>query len=132
MHRPVWKTDLLSRRIHQYIDIEHEPAASEKGKPPASWPTDGKISFDGLSARYYPGGPTVLKNLSLDIESGARVGIVGRTGSGKSTLTLALLRMIPTEGVCRISGMDISQLNLDALRSQVYVSSLRLRPNDRR
>jgi ABC-type bacteriocin/lantibiotic exporter with double-glycine peptidase domain len=53
---------------------------------------------ENLTARYSKDGPAVLHNLSFEIKSGERVGVVGRTGSGKSSLTLSLLRMIPTEG----------------------------------
>lgn len=72
-------------RINDYIMADQEPRATEKGKPPAAWPTNGEIVLEGLTARYYNGGPTILKDLSLSIPSGSRVGIVGRTGSGKSS-----------------------------------------------
>ncbi|KAK4689027.1 hypothetical protein P7C73_g1078, partial [Tremellales sp. Uapishka_1] len=108
-------------RINDYLVIEQEPAPTTKGTPPAAWPTDGSIEIKGLQARYYAGGPIVLNNINVDIKSGERVGIVGRTGSGKSTMTLALLRMIPTEGTIRISGVDMSKINLNALRSQLTI-----------
>ncbi len=108
-------------RIADYLAIDQEPAATEKGKPPASWPTSGDITVSNLTARYYDGGPVVLDNISLDVSAGSRVGIVGRTGSGKSSFTLALLRMIPTEGHIRISGLDSKAINLEALRSQITI-----------
>lgn len=108
-------------RLNDYLVIAQEPESTERGKPPASWPTSGDISIDHLSARYFEGGPLVLDDISLEIPSGSRVGIVGRTGSGKSTFSLALLRMIETEGSVKIAGVDSKSINLDALRSALTI-----------
>ncbi|ORY35072.1 hypothetical protein BCR39DRAFT_573867 [Naematelia encephala] len=108
-------------RINDYIVIDQEPAPTAALKPPASWPTSGEVEIEHLTARYFEGGPVVLNDLSLTIEAGSRVGIVGRTGSGKSTLTMALLRVIPTEGAIRIAGVDTKSVNLDALRSRLTI-----------
>jgi len=108
-------------RINDYLVIDQEPAPTERGMPPAAWPTTGEIRVDNLKARYYEGGPVVLDNLSFNIPAGSRIGIVGRTGSGKSSLTLALLRMIPTEGSIKIAGIDSKAVNLNALRSAVSI-----------
>jgi ABC-type multidrug transport system fused ATPase/permease subunit len=70
-------------RIERYVNIEHEKAPSELGVPPAYWPADGSLRVENLSARYSPGGPRVLHEISFNINAGERVGIVGRTGSGK-------------------------------------------------
>ncbi|KAF8811726.1 hypothetical protein BYT27DRAFT_7160557 [Phlegmacium glaucopus] len=67
-------------RIQGYIDIEHEPEATENGKPPAAWPTSGDLRVEKLSARYSETGPAVLHNLSFHIKSGQRIGV------GKSCL----------------------------------------------
>lgn len=106
-------------RINEFLLIDSEPAATLQNRPPASWPTSGDIVFDKVSARYFEKGPLVLKDISLHIDSGSRVGLIGRTGSGKSTLTLALLRLIPLEGSIRISGQDTQRLNLESLRRNV-------------
>jgi ABC-type multidrug transport system fused ATPase/permease subunit len=108
-------------RIQGYIDIEHEPEATEAGKPPAAWPTSGDLSVENLSARYSQTGPVVLHDLSFHIKSGQRIGVVGRTGSGKSSLTLALLRCILTEGTVYYDGIATNQINLDALRSSITI-----------
>ncbi|KDR83054.1 hypothetical protein GALMADRAFT_238844 [Galerina marginata CBS 339.88] len=108
-------------RIQGYLDIDHEPPSTEDGKPPAAWPTSGSIVVENLSARYSQTGPTILRDLSFRIESGERVGIVGRTGSGKSTLTLALLRCVVTEGTVYYDGIPTNKINLDALRSSVTI-----------
>ncbi|EJT98573.1 P-loop containing nucleoside triphosphate hydrolase protein [Dacryopinax primogenitus] len=108
-------------RILDYVVIEQEPVPTEKGKPPAYWPASGSIRAENLCARYSKDGPIVLDNLNFEIKSGERVGIVGRTGSGKSSLTLSLLRMIPTTGVIYYDGMPTNDINLDALRSNLTI-----------
>jgi len=62
-------------RIQGYIDIEHEPEATESGKPPAAWPTSGDLRVENLSARYSQTGPVILHNLSFHIKSGQRIGV---------------------------------------------------------
>lgn len=62
-------------RIRQYLDVEHEPVASEDGKPPAYWPSSGSLSVEKLSARYSKDGPEVLKEISFEIKSGERIGV---------------------------------------------------------
>jgi ABC-type multidrug transport system fused ATPase/permease subunit len=74
-----------------------------------------------LSARYAQDSPEILHRLSFTIRSGERVGVVGRTGSGKSSLMLSLLRMIPTSGSIRFDGLDINHVNLDILRTSVTI-----------
>ncbi|KAJ3564415.1 hypothetical protein NP233_g8309 [Leucocoprinus birnbaumii] len=108
-------------RIQGYIDIEQEKQPTTEGEPPAYWPASGSLVANNLSARYSANGPKVLHDVSFEIKSGERVGIVGRTGSGKSSLTLALLKCIFTEGSVIYDGIETSDLNLDALRSKVTI-----------
>nr|GAT43358.1 ATP-binding cassette transporter [Mycena chlorophos] len=108
-------------RVKQFIDIEQEPAPTDAGVPPAYWPASGDISVKGLSARYSATGPNVLHEMSFDVRSGERVGVVGRTGAGKSSLTLALLRCILVEGTVYYDGIATSSLNLDALRANITI-----------
>ncbi|KAJ7495858.1 hypothetical protein B0H11DRAFT_2000914 [Mycena galericulata] len=108
-------------RIQRYTAIEQEPKPTPAGVPPAYWPASGSLSVDTLSARYSPDGPQVLHDISFNIKSGERIGIVGRTGSGKSSLTLSLLRCIFTEGTVYFDGIPTSRLNLDALRSNITI-----------
>lgn len=108
-------------RIDSYIKIEQEPKPTEGGQPPAYWPASGDLRVENLSARYSSDGPKVLQDLSFHIKSGERVGIVGRTGSGKSSLTLSLLRCIFTEGNVYYDGIPTSGINLNALRSNVTI-----------
>ncbi|KAJ7169514.1 hypothetical protein C8R46DRAFT_1217207 [Mycena filopes] len=108
-------------RIRGYISIEQEPKPTAEGVPPAYWPASGKLSVEKLSAKYSVDGPKVLHDVSFNIESGERVGVVGRTGSGKSSLTLALLRCIFTDGTVYYDGIPTSSVNLDALRSNITI-----------
>ncbi|KAK7005853.1 ATP-binding cassette transporter [Favolaschia claudopus] len=109
-------------RIHSYLNaVEQEPKPTETGIPPAYWPASGNLSVDHLSARYSKDGPNVLHNISFTIKSGEKVGVVGRTGSGKSSLTLALLRCILTDGTVYYDGVPTHAINLDALRSNITV-----------
>ncbi|KAI0052513.1 P-loop containing nucleoside triphosphate hydrolase protein [Auriscalpium vulgare] len=108
-------------RILAYIKIEQEPKSTKDGVPPAYWPASGDLRVEKLSARYSEDGPKVLHDVSFHIQSGERVGVVGRTGSGKSSLTLALLRCIFTEGTVYYDGLPTSSVNLEALRSSITI-----------
>lgn len=108
-------------RIQQYMEIEQEPKPTKENLPPAAWPASGSLRVEGLSARYSPDGLKVLHDLSFTVNAGERVGIVGRTGSGKSTLTLSLLRCIYTDGTVYYDGVDTASLNLDVLRTNVTI-----------
>jgi len=108
-------------RIQDYITIEHEPKPDIGGEPPAYWPASGDIKVENLSARYFVDGPKVLHDISFHIKSGERVGVVGRTGSGKSTLMFSLLCGILTEGTVYYDGIPINTLNLDAIRSNITI-----------
>ncbi|KAF9533202.1 hypothetical protein CPB83DRAFT_846042 [Crepidotus variabilis] len=108
-------------RIQGYVDIEHEPQPSDEGKAPAAWPTSGDLRVENLSARYSQNGPKVLHEINFHVKSGERIGVVGRTGSGKSSLTLALLRCIITEGTVYLDGLPTNKVNLDSLRSNITI-----------
>ncbi|KAI0793789.1 P-loop containing nucleoside triphosphate hydrolase protein [Fomes fomentarius] len=108
-------------RILQYLLVDHEPEPTPDKVPPAYWPASGKLEVEGLSARYSEDGPEVLRDVSFKVAPGERVGIVGRTGSGKSSLTLALLRCILTEGKVWYDGLQTDRINLDALRTSITI-----------
>jgi ABC-type multidrug transport system fused ATPase/permease subunit len=108
-------------RINNYLEIEQEPKPTVDGLPPAHWPSSGNLRAENLSARYSKDGPAVLHDITFDIKGGERIGIVGRTGSGKSSLTLALLRAILTDGVVYYDGIPTSSLNLEAVRRNITI-----------
>lgn len=84
---------------------------------PDSWPEKGEIKFDHFATRYRPELDLVLKDVSLDVSSGEKVGIVGRTGAGKSSLSSALFRIIePAAGTIFIDGVDIGMLLFPCFR----------------
>ena len=84
------------------------------------WPSEGKISFENVEMRYRPELPSALVNLSFDIKAGEKMGIVGRTGSGKSSLTQVLLRMVEIEnGTIKIDGINIRNMPLSKLRQSI-------------
>ena len=88
----------------------------------ASWPRTGLIEFNKYSMRYRPGLPLVLRDLSLTIAAGEKVGIVGRTGSGKSSMLTALFRLVEgAGGQIKIDGADIAGVPLKTLRSVLSI-----------
>ncbi|EPS96092.1 hypothetical protein FOMPIDRAFT_101769 [Fomitopsis schrenkii] len=103
--------------------IEQEaPHEIKDKKPPKEWPARGAIDFKDVVMRYRPGLPFVLKGLSLSIKGGEKVGVVGRTGAGKSSLMLALFRIVElTSGSIDIDGIDIATIGLKDLRSKLSI-----------
>eukprot|EP00055_Hartaetosiga_balthica_P012308 m.59252 g.59252 ORF g.59252 m.59252 type:complete len:1418 (+) comp7903_c0_seq3:26-4279(+) len=85
------------------------------------WPNHGAIVFDNVCLRYAEGDVNRLKNISVQIPAGAKVGIVGRTGAGKSSLLAALFRLAPTSGSVIIDGVDTKKLSLPVLRQSMGV-----------
>ncbi|CAL9108920.1 unnamed protein product [Musa textilis] len=110
-------------RIHQYCQIPSEaPAVVEDCRPTSSWPETGKIELVDLKVRYKDTLPLVLHGVTCTFPGGKKVGIVGRTGSGKSTLIQALFRLIePAEGKIIIDNIDISTIGLHDLRSRLSI-----------
>ena len=91
-------------------------------QPPADWPQEGKFTFHEYETRYRPGLPLVLKDFTCSVKPGEKIGIVGRTGAGKSSLALALFRIIEAAGgYIAIDGIKISDLGLHDLRSKLTI-----------
>ena len=110
-------------RVMAYTRLESEPGYKVKTLPPMNWPSDSHVSFRKVSLRYYPGGPQVLKNLSFEIQGRTKLGIVGRTGDGKSSTVAALLRMPEAEGEILIDDVPINSIQLQELRKYISVLS---------
>ena len=108
-------------RIGEYIDIEPERQGGTP--PPAHWPTDtGNIVVRDLAVRYAAEFPRALDGVSFEVAPGEKVGIVGRTGSGKSTLSLAFFRFLEAEaGSIVIDGINIADIPLDKLRERLTI-----------
>ncbi|KPI93322.1 putative multidrug resistance-associated protein lethal(2)03659 [Papilio xuthus] len=88
---------------------------------PPTWPAEGRVVFQNVSLRYAPDEAPVLKNLNLEIESGWKVGIVGRTGAGKSSLISALFRFSYIDGKISIDGIDTAMIAKQGLRSKISI-----------
>lgn len=87
-----------------------------------AWPDKGKIDFVDLKCRYRKNLDLVIRGLSVTFQGGHKIGVVGRTGSGKSTIMMCLLRILEAaEGKIILDGKDVSQLSLDDLRSKITI-----------
>ncbi|KAI8807236.1 P-loop containing nucleoside triphosphate hydrolase protein [Cladochytrium replicatum] len=116
-------TNMISvERIKEYTDLENEAPYDLPDVAGPNWPQNGAIKFVDYSTRYRPELDLCLLNMSFEAKAGEKIGIVGRTGAGKSSLTLALFRMIePTNGGIYIDGVDTQQLGLFCLRSRLTI-----------
>ncbi|KAJ5311527.1 hypothetical protein N7476_007387 [Penicillium atrosanguineum] len=109
-----------TERVIEYSKIELENQGGADA--PAAWPTEGRLEVSDLVVGYAPDLPPVLKGLSFIVEQNQRVGVVGRTGAGKSSLTLALFRFLEArEGQILIDGLDVSKIKLHDLRSRLAI-----------
>eukprot|EP00457_Paulinella_chromatophora_P000386 gb/GEZN01000386.1/.p1 GENE.gb/GEZN01000386.1/~~gb/GEZN01000386.1/.p1 ORF type:complete len:1466 (+),score=213.20 gb/GEZN01000386.1/:60-4457(+) len=118
------ETNIVSvERVLEYAEVQPEaPAVILGQRPPLAWPQHGKVVIDKLQMRYRPGLPLVLKGLSTTIQPRQKIGVIGRTGSGKSSLFLCLLRLVEASGgKVVIDGVDVSTIGLQDLRSRMSI-----------
>lgn len=110
-------------RLQEYIDVDQEaPASIPETQPASNWPSHGGVEFVGYTTRYRPDLDPVLKKLTFRVEPGQKVGIVGRTGAGKSSLALALFRGLEAEeGKILIDDVDIGLIGLQDLREAITI-----------
>ncbi|KAI0532895.1 metal resistance protein YCF1 [Xylaria digitata] len=118
------ETNIVSvERILEYARLPSEaPEIIPRHRPPVAWPAHGAVEFCNYSARYREGLDLVLKNINLNIKSHEKIGVVGRTGAGKSSLTLALFRLIEADtGHIGIDGLNTSTIGLLDLRRRLAI-----------
>lgn len=109
-------------RINEYINVENEAPWVTDKRPPADWPSKGEIQFSNYQVRYRPELNLVLKGITCDIKSTEKVGVVGRTGAGKSSLTNCLFRILESAGgQITIDGIDIATIGLHDLRGKLTI-----------
>ncbi|CAH1244774.1 ABCC4 [Branchiostoma lanceolatum] len=110
-----------AERVVTYTKLEPEAPLETSTKPPRDWPQDGSIELEAASFSYSEDGPDILKNLCLRIRKQEKIGIVGRTGAGKSSLMQMLFRMAEPQGTVRIDGVDVTKIGLHDLRKKISV-----------
>jgi ABC-type multidrug transport system fused ATPase/permease subunit len=109
-------------RILEYVNLPSEKQKDAKAtQVDARWPKKGEIVFDNVSFSYDKHLPDVLKNLTFRIAPGEKIGIVGRTGAGKSSIVQALFRIAEPNGSILIDGVDIKTIDLSDLRKQLSI-----------
>lgn len=112
-------------RCYKLLEIPQEKLDSTLKIPmdvEKKWPTNGNVTFNDVHLRYRPNTELVLKGLSFEIQGGQKIGIVGRTGAGKSTISLALSRIVEIEsGKIIIDGLDIHEIGLNQLRQKLTI-----------
>lgn len=110
-------------RALEYARLPSEaPEVLSKHRPKSSWPSQGVVDFKDYSTRYRPGLELVLKNVNLNIKAHEKIGVVGRTGAGKSSLTLALFRIIePATGHIAIDDLNTSSIGLLDVRRRLAI-----------
>ncbi|XP_076004914.1 ATP-binding cassette sub-family C member 4-like isoform X1 [Genypterus blacodes] len=108
-------------RVMEYTELESEAPWETNKRPPPDWPSQGLVTFDQVSFSYSPDGPLVLQNLKAMFRPKEKVGIVGRTGAGKSSLVSALFRLAEPQGKIYIDGVLTSEIGLHDLRQKMSI-----------
>jgi len=110
-------------RVKEYLDVDQEaPPIVPENRPEANWPSQGSVEFIGYSTRYRSDFDFVLKQITFKILPGEKVGVVGRTGAGKSSLALALFRALEAEqGKILVDDVDIGLIGLQDLRENIVM-----------
>ena len=113
-------------RVLEYCSLDQEPPAQvpPDHRPPSTWPSQGRIVFNDVSMCHSTDehSPLALRHISMTIESGEKIGIVGRTGAGKSSLIQTIFRMgTLIDGQIKIDNIDITSVGLDDVRSRISI-----------
>lgn len=108
------------QKCFKLLEIPQENREQERTT--SNWPTKGQLEFENVELKYRPSTDLVLKKLNLSVKGGLKVGVVGRTGAGKSTITLALTRIIEIcGGSIKIDGVDINKISLQQVREAITI-----------
>ena len=116
----------VERIVHYSENLEQEPPHEiPEMRPEAPWPAEGHVEINDAFLKYRPGLPDVLRGLTMDVGPREKVGIVGRTGAGKSSIMTALCRLMElSTGSIPIDSVDISKIGLKDLRSALAIIPL--------
>ncbi|KAK8776949.1 hypothetical protein V5799_029711 [Amblyomma americanum] len=119
-----FETNIVAvERIMEYTRSPTEAAWEiPEAKPPVEWPQGGEVQFRDYATRYREGLELIIKDITVSVHPGEKVGIVGRTGAGKSSLMLSLFRIVePAQGTILIDGVDVTKIGLHDLRSKLTI-----------
>ena len=108
-------------RIFEYHRLDEEPLYTGEKSRPDNWPFDGQIEYDNVSLKYNEKHEKALKDINLCIQPKEKIGIVGRTGAGKTSFLQTLFRMYEPKGRIIIDGIDIKKLSLFDLRNSLTI-----------
>jgi ATP-binding cassette subfamily C (CFTR/MRP) protein 4 len=108
-------------RIDEFCYIPREDVTNDNKIPPENWPSNGEIKFKGICLEYESSDCLVLNDFNFEIRGGEKVGIVGRTGSGKSSIIEALFRLTQPKGLITIDGINTSSIGLSHLRKNISI-----------
>lgn len=108
-------------RVLEYTKLRSEPEREKIDNLPKNWPEKGQIEFRHVKLRYSPDDPYVLKDLNFVVQPTEKIGIVGRTGAGKSSTISALFQLYDLEGSILIDDIDITKMPLDDVRSKISI-----------
>ncbi|KAH0814639.1 hypothetical protein GEV33_008152 [Tenebrio molitor] len=107
-------------RVLQYVEL---PLEKEDGvqKPPPQWPVQGNLEFNSVTMQYSPRDPIVLNKISFKVKARQKIGIIGRTGAGKSSVISVLFNLYPFDGTIEIDEIDTKKVPLNILRSKISI-----------
>lgn len=105
-------------RVTEYANVETE---NKTGQSPNDWPSEGRIVYENVELQYARSSEPVLRNITFVVEPREKVGIIGRTGAGKSTIISTLFKLYKVKGSIIIDGIDINTVNVDYLRKHISI-----------